>query len=187
MMATAPAVETPRYRRWAKRGQRHSSTGGWINIALTGFRLFYKRPSTQRIVWLSSGFVLGSCIVFYLLSLLETLAGTQQAEGIIEFLHGVLGVNLSGASQLGEFRPVLWRTVYLFTFKAELFVVLIVVAQVGGRLIARDLKARALPIYFARPITPLTYLLGKWMVAAMFIGLVTLVPNLISLVVGTLL
>jgi len=68
----------------------------------------------------------------------------------------------------------------------ELFWVFVVIVRAGPGLIADDLKARALPIYFARPITPLTYLAGKWMVVAFFIGMVVLVPNLLALILGTL-
>ena len=55
-----------------------------------------------------------------------------------------------------------------------------------GHVIADDIKSRALPIYFARPIVPLTYLLGKWLVVAAYIGVVMLVPNLLSLMLGVL-
>ena len=41
-------------------------------------------------------------------------------------------------------------------------------------------------IYFAKPVTPLTYLCGKWAVAAAFIALVTVVPNLLTLGLGTM-
>jgi hypothetical protein len=77
--------------------------------------------------------------------------------------------------------------VFLMLFKVELFWMMIVVARVGSGLIAKDLKARALPIYFAKPVTPLNYLAGKWLVVASFIALSVLVPNLLTLVIGTIL
>jgi len=57
---------------------------------------------------------------------------------------------------------------------------------VGPGLVADDLKTRALPIYFARPIRPRSYVLGKGLVVAVFVGLVTIVPNLLALGMGTL-
>jgi ABC-type transport system involved in multi-copper enzyme maturation permease subunit len=90
-------------------------------------------------------------------------------------------------TRLAEFREVLWRSVFIFMIQVQLFWVMVLVARVGPGLIANDIKARALPIYFARPITPSTYLLGKWMVAATFIGLVTVAPNLAALIFGVLL
>jgi len=107
--------------------------------------------------------------VFYLLAQLEILAGTRQAEGLYALVKTFLGVDLSSASRLAEYREVLWRSAFLFLFsKAELFWVFILGAFVGPGLIADDLKARALPIYFARPVNPRTYLLGKWTVIAFF-------------------
>jgi ABC-type transport system involved in multi-copper enzyme maturation permease subunit len=131
-------------------------------------------------------FPVGSCVLFYMLAQLESLADTPDAAGMYEFIKVFLRVDLSGVSRLAEHREVLWRSVFLFTFKAELFWVFVVIVRAGPGLIADDLKSRALPIYFARPVTPLTYLAGKWMVVACYIGLVVLVPNLLALILGTL-
>jgi len=65
-------------------------------------------------------------------------------------------------------------------------VTLIVIGQLGGGLIAADLKTNALPIYFARPITPLTYILGKWVTIGFFIAITMLLPNLLALAGGVL-
>ncbi|HUU83720.1 MAG TPA: hypothetical protein VM243_09470 [Phycisphaerae bacterium] len=175
-----------RYQRWSGRGGRPAATGGWLNIASTGVRWEYKRPATRNMVLVGLVFVCGACPLFYVLSLAEALAGTPQAQGIYDVLSTFLGVDLRGVARIGEFREVLWRSVFIVMIKWQLLWALIVVARVGPGLIANDLKARALPIYFARPVTPLTYVLGKWMVAAAFIGFVVLVPNLLSLLLGVL-
>ena len=61
-----------------------------------------------------------------------------------------------GNTHVEEFRELLWSSVYLLTIKIQLLWVVVVVAQVGPGLIAKDLKTRALPIYFAKPVTPIT-------------------------------
>lgn len=185
-MSTATQTRLHRYQRWSGRRGRPAVTGGWLNIAATGIRLEYKRSGTRHLLLFGLLFVIGSCILFYVLSLAEALGGTREAEGICEVLSTFLGVNLAGVARLGEFREVLWRSVFVLMIKFQLVLALLVVARVGPALIANDLKARALPIYFARPVTPLTYVLGKWMVAAAFVGLVVLVPNLLSLILGVL-
>lgn len=186
-MTTVATANSHRYQRWPGKAERTSAAAGWLTILTMGFRLEYQRSQTRLLLLLVPGVVIFTCVVFYVLSLLELLVGTREAEGPLGFIQGLLGVNLSGVTRLGEFREVLWRSVFMFMIKIELFWAMIVVARVGPGLIANDLKARSLPIYFARPITPLSYLLGKWLVAVAFIGAVTLVPNLLSLIVGVLL
>jgi ABC-type transport system involved in multi-copper enzyme maturation permease subunit len=185
-MTAAPHSQLHRYQRWSARGGPSALTSGWFNIATTGFRLEHKRPHTQKLLWANIGFVIGPSVILYLLSLLEVMAGTPQARGIYEFLSTFIRVDLSGVARLGEYRELLWRTLFMVMIRLELFWIMIVISRIGPGLIANDLKARALPIYFSRPVTPLTYLLGKWLVIASFIGLATLIPNLATLVMGVL-
>lgn len=60
----------------------------------------------------------------------------------------------------------------------------LVVAAVGPSLVSQDLRARAMQIYYSRPITRADYLAGKFLVVAAFIALVTFVPALLLYVVG---
>jgi ABC-type transport system involved in multi-copper enzyme maturation permease subunit len=183
MSGTAPA-NPHRYQRWAGRPTRRR--WAWPAITVTGVRLANKNTRTRGLIWTSLSFALGSCGFFYFLAQLEVLAGTPQAEGLYEFVRAVLGVDLSGVSRLSEYRETLWRAAFLFLFKAELFWMFVVVAFVGPSLIADDLKTQALPIYFARPVTPFTYLFGKWMAIAAYMSLAVLVSNLLGLFFGVL-
>jgi ABC-type transport system involved in multi-copper enzyme maturation permease subunit len=182
MTTATPTIS--QYQRWS--GQLRPGRWTWGVIVVTGIRLALKNTRTRGLVTSSAMFVLGSCAIFYVLSVLETLVGTPQAERWYNFVQTILGVDISGVSRLEAYRELLWRCVFLLMIKVELVWVLIMVTRVGPGLIANDIKARALPIYFAKPITPLTYLVGKWMVVAAFIAVVTLVPNLLSLIFGTL-
>jgi ABC-type transport system involved in multi-copper enzyme maturation permease subunit len=148
--------------------------------------LALKQNRTRLVVITAGAVMLGTCIVLYVLSLLENLAGTEQAKGYYDFVRAFLHVDVSGAARIEEYREVLWRSLYLVTIRMQLLWVLVVVAQVGPGLIAKDLKTKALPIYFAKPVTPITYVAGKWLVVASFIAAVMLLPNLLSLIIGTL-
>ncbi|MEM8884396.1 MAG: ABC transporter permease subunit [Planctomycetota bacterium] len=53
---------------------------------------------------------------------------------------------------------------------------LVVAALTAAPLIAEDRRARALPLYFSRPITHVHYVLGKLAAAIFFLGAVLLVP-----------
>ena len=183
---TAPSPAHPhKYQRWADRPARLRKA--WPAITAAGVRMVNRRGTrTHGLMWMSLGFALASCTMFYVLAELEILAGTPEAAGLYSFVKTLLGVNLDGISRLAEFREILWRSAFLFLFKAELFWVFVVAAFAGPGLIADDIKARALPIYFARPVTPFTYLLGKWMVIAFFVSLAVLVSNLLGLIFGVI-
>jgi len=182
-MTVAATDATHRYQRWS--GSLNKGRWTWLAIVLTGLRLALKGFKTRAVLMTVSVVVLGGCIVLYVLSLLEVLAGTQEAEEIAGFVRVFLQLDIRGVSRIAEFRGILWGALFLVMIRIEMFWVLLIVSMVGPGLIAQDIKHRALPIYFAKPVTPWTYLVGKWMVVAAFIALVTLVANLVTLVIGT--
>lgn len=158
----------------------------WPAMVVRGVQLTLSNPRNLMLLLPCAGFVIAAGTIFYLLSLLDVLVGTRQAQGISEFVKAFLHVDLSQVARIGEFRLPLWQSVFIFMFRLQLFYLLIVIGQLGSGLIANDLKTKALPIYFSRPITPLTYLLGKWLTIAVFIAVVMLLPNLLSLGAGIL-
>lgn len=178
--------DTHRYQRWPGRHRHPAPLSGLLAIVLTGVRLQYNRRFVKPLLLVGPVLVICICVMLYVLSLLETLAGRPEAQGLYDFARVFLRVDLSAVSQIGELREVIWRTVFAFAIRIELFAVMILIARIGPGLIANDIKAKALPIYFAHPINPKSYLMGKWIVAATFIALVTLIPNLLALVIGSL-
>ena len=65
------------------------------------------------------------------------------------------------------------------------FFVLLIVAWYGSGLIAEDERHKANLLYFARPLTRLDYLLGKWLPLALLGSLPTLVPGLVICTVAS--
>lgn len=61
----------------------------------------------------------------------------------------------------------------------QMFFTFIITIYAGAGLIANDLKANALQIYFSKAITRRDYMIGKLGVPVFFISLVTLVPALL--------
>lgn len=184
-LPTGASAGAHRYQRWS--GRLSSSRWTWLAIAATGIRHAFAHAKTRTLVTSAVMLVLAAGLIFFLIAQLEQLVGSEEAPGILNFTKTLLGVDLSEVANLADYRTLVWRTAFIFMLRIELFWVLIMVARVGPGLIADDLKARALPIYFSKPLAPYTYLLGKWLVVATFIGLVLTVPNLLSLVVGTML
>lgn len=190
-MTTLP-TQLQRYERWGGRSDR--GRWAWLAIVRSGLRLANKDAQARFLLYASLSFVAGICGLFYALHLLEEFMEQPPSAGIADLLQSTmnfvrfaLGIDLSGVRRIGELRGVIWRAVFMMAVNVQLFWIALTVSRVGPGLIASDLKARALPIYFARPITPTTYLLGKWCVLAFYVGLLTLVPNLAALLFATLL
>lgn len=184
MTAAPGTLHNTRYQRWS--GNLRSARWVWLAIVARGVRLPLKDYRNIVLMLANVSFVLAACTIFYLISLLEDLAGTDEAAGIYQFVQAVLRVDISDVARIGDYRLPLWQTVFVFMIKAQLLYVMIVAARLGPPLIADDLKSNALPIYFARPITPLSYMLGKWLTIGVFIAACTLIPNLLSLIGGVL-
>lgn len=170
------------YRRW----DRSLRSSKWVWPAIVGneTRLAMRHAKTRTLLMTAGFLVVGSCAMFYVIALLETLIEQEGAKEVFGFLRAMLGIDLRGLQDVGQFREVLWRATFLLVIKAQLIWVLIVVARIGAGLISKDLKSRALPIYFSKPITPTSYLLGKLTVIGLFVALVTVIPNLLALVLG---
>jgi len=184
-MTTASADQAHHYQRW--QGTLGKSHWTWPAIVSNGITSAFKHAITRVLILTSGTTVLAAVGLFYAISLLESVVGTEQAKGLYDVLGTLLKIDISGITRLAEFRDVLWRSTFLMITKIQMGWVLFVVARIGAGLIAKDLKARALPIYFSKPVTPATYLFGKWAVVAFFVAFAIPIPNLISVVLGTVL
>ena len=176
-------VHATHYRRW---GGRLRGGWTWLPIAMSGIRQRFRDPRSVALLLGSVGLVIASWMLFYILSLLEALAETRDAPGIYIVINFFLGVNLGEVVGAGSYRLPLWLSLFVLLNKLQMFYLLVLIGWLGPGLIAGDLRSNALPIYFARPITPRTYLLGKWITMALFIAIGTLLPNLLALAGGVL-
>lgn len=133
----------------------------WAAIAGSGFRLFFRKKRFLILgVFALAPFLLGMLV----LVLPQQVPQVADNAGPI----GALIFHLSGSSAhmlLTNPYSVVMR--FLFTMLA------------GGGLIANDVRANALEIYFSRPITRVDYLLGKlFVLLAILLGL-SLAPMLV--------
>lgn len=180
------------YARWVGKARRGRWT--WLAIVRSGLKLANKDAQSRFLLYSSLTFVAAVCGLFYSLDMVEQFIGQPPSEGIggliqstLNFVRFALGIDLSGIQRLSELRPIIWRAVFMLAVNVQLFWVAITISRIGPGLIADDIKTRALPIYFAKPINPFTYLLGKWLVVATYIALLTLLPNVLALIFAVLL
>jgi hypothetical protein len=173
------------YQRWTDR--QRTRTGGWLAVVRNGLKLSMKDAQARALMYMAGSYVVGACILFYGLAMVEAFAGLPEVQGYTDMISRIVGIDLTGVKDLGTLRPVLWRAVFMLNIKVQIIWIAVTISRLGPGQIADDLKLKALPIYFARPLTPMGYLAGKWAVVASYVALLSLLPNLAVLVFATML
>lgn len=100
--------------------------------------------------------------------------------GLMVFLFNILlkNVPMPGSGD-NPFKDLLDSTqIYQVYLNQVRFFTFIFCAIVGGGLIANDLKTKAMPLYFSKPLGWPIYLLGKCLVLALAIFLVVFLPSI---------
>lgn len=90
-------------------------------------------------------------------------------------LPDILGENMRQGDQFLEYLAISPAS-FMQLLKTQMIFAFLVTIFAGSGLVSGDLRTRALPLYMSKPITRLDYVLGKFLVCAFFVGLVTLVP-----------
>ncbi len=143
-------------------GPLHRTGKPALAIARTALTLAWRRRATKLALLPPLGaFVVCATILVGLLVVRRTLDSTGSA-----------GVGLLAAQIVGEAGDVLSGFVQ-FAFFSTAFLLSIV----GGGLLADDLKASALDLYFSRPLTRAQYLVGKGLAALAVPTVTLLVPS----------
>jgi ABC-type transport system involved in multi-copper enzyme maturation permease subunit len=84
-----------------------------------------------------------------------------------------------------EFRRTTWAWLLMTFFRyPQSLLVVFLIGFIAPGLISRDIRSRALLLYFSRPIGKREYLLGKLMIPAVFLMLITTLPALTLYVFG---
>ena len=106
-----------------------------------------------------------------------------------EMAREVLGPQLHRQLQEdpSQIRSAVWSLVFaMFALRIQLLFGVLVTAIVGPSLISRDIRTRAFLIYFARPISPLDYVMGKSGILLGMLATVSLIPSLVLYVLSIL-
>ena len=135
---------------------------GWA-----GIRMAFRRKLPALILFTPSAITaLVGCVMVHLRFMLAERA--REAEGATATL-AARGIQ----ELLGDTAENIHRFI-----QTEQFFALLTLAWYGSHLIAEDRRLSANLLYFARPITPLRYILGKWLTGLALGALTLLVPAL---------
>ncbi|MFM8415154.1 MAG: ABC transporter permease subunit [Planctomycetota bacterium] len=168
--------------------------GGPRVIAATGIRLAWKSRWLRRVLlfaWSPAIMFAGGFFAFEQ-ALEEGAIGagrvlSQRLDGF-GLIGGLVADSLGGSLDDPEAaRRIVWSRLLLAFMRAPQAVLLaVVVGLVAPRLIAGDLRAKAWLVYFTRPVSRGDYILGKVLVLATIVSLITLLPALVLWMLGVL-
>lgn len=141
-------------------GQLKSSVFQWIPISLHGIQNVFKKRYAKLLFALTS--------VPFFIFLLAIYASTKPE---LQILTNLVSLMSSEAKLFHAF----------FVNGFLMFMLVILSIFCGADLLANDLKFKAFPLYFARPLSKLDYLLGKLAIIISYLLFFSLVPALVLL------
>ncbi|MCX6553688.1 MAG: ABC transporter permease subunit [Candidatus Aminicenantes bacterium] len=146
------------YSHW--QGELKASRSNWLPIFFNGIKTVFKKKFAKVIFAFS-----GSTFIIFLLAV---YVSTKPELKILSELVRLLKSDAD-----------LFKTFYSNGFLTFMLVILSIFS--GADLISSDLKFKAFPLYFARPLSRSDYLLGKFSVILFYLLLFTLVPGILLL------
>jgi ABC-type transport system involved in multi-copper enzyme maturation permease subunit len=163
------------YQHW--QGPLSGHVWRWLAIARHGVRVQMKGWLVRLLLlfaWLPA---LALVAVLTVWGLVE-----QKSEGALALVRNLLPPDI--VQDPRAYRAAVWTIVYSIFFKTEMYFIMLLVAVAGPGLISRDLRFNALPLYFARPLTRLDYLLGKLGVIGALVAAVAVGPAVFAYAIG---
>ena len=146
------------YSHW--QGELKTSHHNWLPIFFNGIKTIFKKKYAKLIFALS-----GSTFIIFLVAV---YVSTKPELKILSELVRLLKSDAD-----------LFKTFYANGFLTFMLVILSIFS--GADLISTDLKFKAFPLYFARPLSRGDYLLGKFSIVLFYLLLFTLVPGILLL------
>ncbi|MCB1050857.1 MAG: ABC-2 transporter permease [Acidobacteria bacterium] len=155
-------------------GDRKSSTPPAVLIGYYGFRNIIASSGC-----IGRSLFFTTLSIFYAVLLFMTVV-RHQAEAIarIDFLAFLA----DWGKTLREYDEAFYQKGSL-TYPAFIILFFMMIFW-GSQLISKDRAANAMQIYFSKALTPVDYLLGKYMTVGILIGSVTLIPSIFMFVLG---
>ena len=146
------------YRHWE--GELQSSHFNWLPITINGIKTVFKKKYAKLVFSLSAS--------TFFIFLAAVYVSTKPELKILSELVRLLKSDAD-----------LFKTFYANGFLTFMLVILSIFS--GADLISGDLKFKAFPLYFARPLSRSDYLIGKFSIVLFYLLAFTLVPGVLLL------
>lgn len=153
-------VDQSAYRKWE--GKARPTRAAVLAIASVLAGRYYK---VKLVRWLANVVIGGACLFAPMALYFKHLSNRDAAMRM-------------ALQQFGFDRLNVLQLVNREFFQFATFFAVLLAAVVAAPLIAEDRRAKALPLYFSRPIRHIDYLLGKLLTGLCFVGALLLTPAL---------
>jgi ABC-2 type transport system permease protein len=165
------------YQHW--QGTLSGQAGRWLAITRRGVRTQFKNRGVRWVILAAWGPAL-------LLSAFLIVWGLFEKQSSLLTPYLVFFQNLPEELKAGPrgYRTTFWTLAFRQFFDIQLFFSMILVLLVGPDLISQDLRFNAIPLYLSRPVRRFEYFLGKLVVIAVYLSVVTILPALLAIVLG---
>jgi ABC-type transport system involved in multi-copper enzyme maturation permease subunit len=134
----------------------------WLPITRYGIQLTFRKKFFKFLFFSSLIPGIITLVMIYVSERLDDFAFIARDADTISFL---------------EVNPVFFMRYFNSTWL--LFMIIMILVLCGAGLISDDLRFNSLQLYFSRPIKKRDYLLGKAAVIVFFLGIITLVPGMV--------
>ncbi len=141
----------------------------WLPITRYGIQLTFRRKFFKFLFFSSLIPSIITLVMIYVSERLDDFAFIARDTDTISFL---------------EVNPVFFMR--YFNSSWLLFMIIMILVLCGAGLIADDLRYNSLQLYFSRPLNKRDYLQGKAAVIVFFLGIVTLVPGTVFILMKLL-
>ncbi len=150
-------------------GEFKDSRFRWGPISKYAIKLAFRRKFFKFLFFSTLVPSLITLALIYVSERLEDFAFLAQDSDVIPFL---------------EVNPLFFMR--YFCGEWLLFMIVLLLVFCGAGLIADDLRYNSLQLYFSRPLTKKDYFFGKASVVVFFLGLITVVPGLVFVIMKLL-
>jgi len=107
---------------------------------------------------------------------------------VLAWLAGSRLMQEADPTDTKAFRHAFWASLLFYLFRySQSYLIVLMIGLIAPPLISKDFRSRAFLVYFARPLSVFEYVLGKSLVIATYVFLISAFPAIFLLIFGAFL